>query len=351
MIRILFLVPVVLGGVLKKDIPIPEYEDFGGNPAPLGDSTGNVKYEPIQEAHYSPREIFKSGDREDCHWVEKLVYKDQCVPYVQKTCYTQQQEHCKDIYQKNCTTVIDEFEDRECFDVTELVCQLAETIDYEMVEETFTVQRCTRVNDRVCDTVYDLDKTTKDDFQCVEVEFQDCYEEDKIVKDRTCIYSVDFECGKMKKKDGKGSVSCEKVPTKKCYDTPRKVREEVCTPKVHKYCEKFTNEFPIPVEKQNCHSEPMKKCELETRSRPKKAKKYNYVKECKPVKRQVCDDVEKKKLRPSCDKVQKNVCSYKPEEVCEDEHKKYCFQKEMMLKEKVCVPNKKEIIDETFRYV
>ena len=25
-----------------------------------------------------------------------------------------------------------------------------------MVEETYTVQRCTRVTDRVCDTVYDL---------------------------------------------------------------------------------------------------------------------------------------------------------------------------------------------------
>jgi len=27
------------------------------------------------------------------------------------------------------------------------------------------VQRCTKVNDRVCDTVYDLAVTTKDDFQ------------------------------------------------------------------------------------------------------------------------------------------------------------------------------------------
>jgi len=350
MFQLLFLLPVVFAGVLKEqsDHAHIRHEDL---PKPLGDSTGNVEYKPIEPEHYNPREIYKAGNMDDCHWVEKLVYKDECVPYTEKRCYTQQREHCKDVYQKNCTAVIDEFEERECFDVKELVCQLAEVIDYEMVEETFTVQRCTRVNDRVCDTVYDLDKTTKDDFQCVEIEHQKCWEEDKVVKDRTCVYSVDFECGKAKKHDGKGSVTCEKVPTKKCYDTPRKVREEVCKPKVSKYCEKFTNEFPFPVQKQNCHNEPMKKCELETRSRPKKAKKYNYVKECKEVKRQVCDDCEKKKLRPVCDKIQKNVCSYKPEETCEEEHKKYCFKSEMKLKEKVCAPNKKEIVDETLRYV
>jgi len=318
---------------------------------PLGDTTGNKEYKPIDPEHYENREIYKAGNHEDCHWVEKLVYKDQCVPYIEKSCYTTQVEECKDIYQKNCTTVIDEFEERECFDVEELICQLVEKIDYEMVDETYTVQRCTKVNDRVCDSVYDLDTTTRDDFQCVDVEHQDCWEEDKVVKDRRCTYSVDFECGKKYKKDGKHAVGCEKVPTKKCYDIPRKVKEEVCKPKVSRYCEKFTNEFPHPVQKQNCHNEPMKKCELETRSRPKKAKKYNYTKDCKSVKRQVCDDVEMKKLRPVCDKIQKNVCAYKPVEKCEEEHKKYCFSAENMLKEKICVPNSIEEVDHTFTYV
>ena len=119
----------------------------------------------------------------------------------------------------------------------------------------------------------------------MDVDFTYCWDEDKVVKDRTCIFSVDHDCGKFKPKDGKGSVTCEKVPTKKCYDTPRKVREQICHPRTNKFCEKFTNEIPYPVEKQNCHSEPMKKCEIETLSRPKKAKKYNYVKECKPIAR------------------------------------------------------------------
>ena len=87
------------------------------------------------------------------------------------------------------------------------------------------------------------------------------------------------------------------------------VSEQLCKPRTDKWCEKFTNEIPFPVEKQNCHNEAMKKCELEVRTRPKKAKQYTYTKECKPVVRQVCEDAEKKKLRPVCDKIQKNVCT------------------------------------------
>merc|ERR1712212_595163 len=131
-------------------------------PAPLGQGTGNEQYKP--------------GDKDDCHAVEEIVYENKCLPYVEKTCFTQQQEQCKDVYEKNCTAVIDEFEERECFDVTELMCSLAESIQYEMVDETYTVQRCTGVTDRVCDTVYDLAQSTKDDFQCVDIDYQYCWD-------------------------------------------------------------------------------------------------------------------------------------------------------------------------------
>merc|ERR1712176_1332576 len=115
--------------------------------------------------------------------------------------------------------------------------------------------------------------------------------------------------------------------------------EEICKPQTSKYCEKFTNEFPYPVEKQNCHTEPMKKCELESRTRPKKAKKYIYNKECKPVASQVCDTI------------QKTICSYKPVEKCEEEKKEYCFKVEKKVWKKVCTPEKKLIVDDTFSYV
>merc|ERR1712083_1104173 len=280
----LLLLPLVAGSEYHpKNVHLPN---------PLGQGTGNDKYMPTDPSYNVNEEVYKAADKDDCHPVEEIVYDEKCIPYMEKTCYTQQQEQCKEVYEKNCTDVIDEFEERECFDVTELMCSLAESIQYEMVDETYTVQRCTGVTDRVCDTVYDLAQSTKDDFQCVDIEYQYCWDEDKTVKDRTCVFSVDFDCKKRKPYDGHGAVQCEKTPTKKCYDTPRKVQEEICKPQTSKYCEKFTNEFPYPVEKQNCHTEPMKKCELESRTCPKKDKKYLY------------------------NKIQKNICSYKPEETC-----------------------------------
>ena len=137
-----------LPGALKPGAPLD---------VPLGQGTGNDKYDPIDPDHYTPDETYKAADKEDCHPVEKIKYLDECVPYVEKTCFTQQKESCKDIFEKNCTAVIDAGEDRECFQVSELICQLVETIEYEMVEETYTVQRCTRVTDRVCDTIYNVE--------------------------------------------------------------------------------------------------------------------------------------------------------------------------------------------------
>merc|ERR1739849_19990 len=294
MFYLLVVVPLVWGGTLP------------GSPDLLLGPGGHYEH-PIDPDYYSQNEVYKIKDKDDCHPVERTVYKDECLPYIEKTCYTQQVEQCKDVYEKNCTSVIDESEHRECFDVTELICKLVENIQYEMVDETYTVQRCTRVTDRVCDTVYDLDVTSKDDFQCIDLEHQYCWDEEKIVKDRTCVFGIDFECGKHKDKDGKGAVKCEKVPKKRC--------------------------------------------ELEVRSRPKKAKKYVYHKDCKPVTRKVCDTCEKKTLSPVCDKIHKQVCKYKPQEKCHEEKKEYCFKTEKIIIDKVCVGEKKEVYDDTFSYV
>jgi len=329
------------------------HERHGGYSAvePLGDTTGKKEYNPVSADHYAPNYVYKAGNHRDCHFVDKIVYKDECIPYVVKTCYTQQKEECEKVFDKKCESVIDEDEDRECFEVTELLCSLVESVDYEVIQEPYTVQRCTRTSDRICDTVYGMGETTKDDFQCIDIVNPVCYEEEKIIKDRTCIYSVDFECGKLKDHDGKHSVQCDKVPTKKCYDTPRVIKNEICKSKKEKVCEKLTHVYPEPVEEQNCHSESMKTCELEQRQRAKKARTFNYRKQCKPVKRQVCEDSQKLKLRAECKDVPRNVCSYEPEEKCVDETKTYCFKSEAKLHEKVCLPEKKMMIDETLSYV
>ena len=83
---------------------------------------------------------------------------------------------------------------------------------YDMVDETYNVQKCTQVSDRVCDTVYDLAKTSKDDFQCVDLKNNDCWDEEKMIQDLVCKYSYSIDCGKHKPQDGKGSVGCTKIP-------------------------------------------------------------------------------------------------------------------------------------------
>merc|ERR1712036_150446 len=184
-----------------------------------------------------------------CHIVEKVVFKNQCEDYTETTCWTQNREECKPKPYNNCTGVIETDIERVCFDVNELVCDLVEAIHYETLEETYQVQRCFTGKDRVCDTTYKIDMTTKDDYQCTNVETPNCFMEEKIINDVTCTNSVEFNCKRDKstKNDGYGpkGVVCERKPT------------------------------------QNCYIEPKKICELEMKTRPKKAKKYSYTKDCK----------------------------------------------------------------------
>merc|ERR1712240_227352 len=102
---------------------------------------------------------------------------------------------------------------------------------------------------------YKIDMTTKDDYQCTNVETPNCYMEEKIINDVTCTNSVELNCKRDKstKNDGYGpkGVVCERKPTQNCYNIPRKIQVEVCKTDVHRYCEKFSNIFPFPVEEQN----------------------------------------------------------------------------------------------------
>merc|ERR1711970_1230365 len=197
-----------------------------------------------------------------CHMVETVVFENQCEPYTERTCYTQHKESCVPRLFNNCTGVIETKVERVCFDVNELVCDLVEAIHYETLEETYQVQRCFTGKDRVCDTTYKIDMTTKDDYQCTNVETPNCFMEKKVINDVTCTNSVEFNCKRDKstKNDGYGSkgVVCTQKPTQSCYNIPRKIQVEVCKTDVHRYCEKFSNIFPFPVEEQNCHFEPKK---------------------------------------------------------------------------------------------
>merc|ERR1712212_1042084 len=78
------------------------------------------------------------------------------------------------------------------------------------------------------------------------------------------------------------------------------VQVEVCEPEYRRYCDKLTKDVPFPVERQNCHFERKKICQLVPKTKPKKAKVYSYTEDCKEIPREICDQCETKTLQPAC---------------------------------------------------
>merc|ERR1711973_572460 len=243
-----------------------------------------------------------------CKQVEKVIHEDICEPYVKKTCFTEVIQKCKDIVTLNCTAVIDVVPDQECFTVEDVDCDLVEQVDVEVVPETFFVQRCFTEHEKVCDVINVVD--------CIEVERSECWEEEKVVKDRECCFSVELDCKNM----------------------PRTVYEEKCRPRVEKVCEKLRYLQPHPVQDQKCRSEPVKKCVVEKKTKPKQLKNFVYSKECKPVPRKVCEKADREVLRETCDQVVSQVCKYKPSKHCTEEKLEHCYKADRVVYDEVCEP-------------
>merc|ERR1712119_191335 len=112
---------------------------FCQRPTGLGVYPPSPPPPPVQE--YNPdigqTNVGGYGVNEDpyCHKVEKVIFKNKCEPYKEKTCYTQNEEMCEPVMYKNCTGVIETNIERVCFNVNELVCNLVEAVHYETLEE------------------------------------------------------------------------------------------------------------------------------------------------------------------------------------------------------------------------
>merc|ERR1712179_713740 len=126
----------------------------------------------------------------------------------------------------------------------------------------FTVQKCHKMKERVCDTVYETELTEKDDYKCITVVNPYCAKKDHTVYDKTCRTMVNFDC---KAHDGNtygGSSSgsgashhggtsggygdSKYEPESKCYTVPRTVSTEYCEDREEKVCEKLTEKVPVP---------------------------------------------------------------------------------------------------------
>merc|ERR1712177_159035 len=184
-----------------------------------------------------------------------------------------------------------------CKPIYDTVCKLREDVKYQTVQVGFTVQKCNKVQERVCDTVYDVSSTTKEKSVCINVHNPYCKHEEKTIVDRTCRTSTKFDCpteyGYGKDSYGKGEdygedygkdykkPECHKSSSTSCYDTPRTVIVPKCSTTTDKVCETVHQRYPDVSERQHCHNEDKKVCQLEERTQPKQVKKYVYTKQCR----------------------------------------------------------------------
>ena len=87
-----------------------------------------------------------------------------------------------------------------------------------------------------------------------------------------------------------------------CEDSATK--DEVCRSDVHRNCEKFSNIGTFPVKEQSYNFEAKKIYELEMKTRPKKIKTDDSIKDCKEQLRVICNQWD---IQPLCDTQERMV--------------------------------------------
>jgi len=369
----LVLVPAV---VLSKTI------DYGTTPSYSDSSSGHPTGGYKDDGYGGSADPYSKDDgyggKTVCTPYFDTVFQEFCESYTDRVCRTTHEERCTDAPDQNCRAVVTNQQNRKCFDVTELVCKLREDVKYETVQVGFTVQKCHKVQERVCDTVFDISHTTKENHQCIRVNNPFCTFEETTIVDKTCRTQTKFDCpsevhdsygmggsgygddstgygkggygddstgyGKGGYGDdstgyGKGGIEqpqCKRSQSTKCYDTPRTVSVPKCSKKSDKVCESMPQRVPTVGERQHCHNEDKKVCELEERTQPKQVKKYVYTKQCRKVPRKVCENSDNKSLVPSCVSSMRKECTHTPTESCDDIPKQHCFKVGKKVRKEKC---------------
>merc|ERR1712158_186857 len=119
---------------------------------------------------------------------------------------------------------------------------------------------------------------------------------------------------------GTEKPKCKRSSSTSCYDTPRTVVLPRCSAKPDKVCETMPQRSPTVSERQHCHNEDKKVCQLEERTQPKK----------------VCENADNKSLVPSCVPSVRKQCTYHPAESCDEIPKQHCFKVGKKVRQEKC---------------
>jgi len=344
------------------------------------------KYSSLVSNGYSSD--YKSDPK--CKYVDDIEYDEKCEPYTDKVCYTHHEEKCNEIVDKTCRPFVYKSQTRKCFNVTETVCTLKEEVTYEVIDAIFTVQKCNRASEQVCDTLYSMEDDRKSRTSCIKIPTLACSKEEKIVHDKTCRTIKKFDCnnalltggGKgyhgVYSYDGRTQLNQEEKPQEKpsaapktelsgyhqsvpapaygqygsggygkevackqreetvCTNTPRHKTSETCKKSEEKVCEEVYERKPYPYSKPHCRNEGKKVCHVEQKTQPKQIKKYSYKKVCNPLVKQICNFWDEHKLVPTCVPTSHHICSHEPKERCEDVPKEHCYKIPRKVHKEVC---------------
>merc|ERR1712038_144338 len=310
-----------------------------------------------------------------CTFVDEIEYTEKCESYKDKVCYTSHEEFCEDVYDQTCRSFISKSQTRKCFKVTETVCTLKEDVSYEVIDAVFTVQKCSRASDKVCDTVYAMEETKVQREECILVPSFVCTSEEKTVHEKTCRTETKFDCDTDITGGGYGTAAyqptssyghvahssynhlpvvqtsydsrsaqgqqpdtyppstdgygtdtdtgaehepkCKTHQETRCNTTPRQLTSQTCKKSEEKVCDQITERHPKPYEKAHCRNEGKKVCRVEQKTQPKQIKKYSYKQVCSPLVKNVCDIWDDHKLVPTCVPTLRHICTHKPKEHCE----------------------------------
>jgi len=324
-----------------------------------------------------------------CKYVDEVEYDEKCEPYKDRVCYTHHEEKCDEVVDKICRPFVYKGQTRKCFNVTETVCTLKEEVTYEVIDAIFTVQKCNRASEQVCDTLYSMEDVKKARTSCIKVPTLACSKEEKIVHDKTCRTIKKFDCDTAVLTGGKGlhgvysydgrtqhnkeakpheepsvapeteqsgyhqsvavpaygqygsggygkEVECKQREETLCTTTPRHKTSETCKKREEKVCEEVHERKPHPYQNPHCRNEAKKVCHVEQKTQPKQIKKYRYTKVCNPLVKQICDFWDEHKLVPTCVPSVHHVCEHMPKEHCEYVPKEHCYKVPRKVRKEVC---------------
>lgn len=345
-------------------------QSYGSGPATAQSSYGGDSYGQQQQ---------------QCTTFDETKYQEHCEDFEERICTTSQRESCQDVRDQACSGVVTSKQNRKCFDVTERRCTLKEDVRMETIQMPVTIQKCRKVPEQLCDTIYDTSLSRTERRQCITVQNQKCSTSKRTVQDRTCKRTFTFECesssayAQPEQQDSYGQdsgygsqqqmgsqmggygggdsygndysaqqtyaapkVNCRRQPEEKCYNTPRTVTQQNCYEVPEKICENLVEMLPAVQARQSCRREEKRVCELVKRSQEKQVKKYVYTKQCRDVPRQVCENADQKTLVPSCVPSTRKQCSYSPAEKCESQPRRKCFNLAYKIQRQRCEPVQQE---------